>query len=338
MKSLKQKQIKFKLIALLLLALASFLISLKLGKISVSWDQIINFLTGHPVDSEIFLTLKVIRFSRGLAAFFVGALLAVSGCILQALLRNPLADTYTLGISGGGAVGASIALYLALIPAYIWLPAFSVIGAFLAVTLVLIFSMGKLKSESRSLILTGVMLSLLLGAVSIFIVSLLPIEKSQWALSWLMGEFGSPRDEWVIYFSPFCTVALAFTFLNARKLDILALGDIKAMSLGVSAKKEKTIFIFIATLFAAMAISISGLIGFIGLVSPHLARRFLKTSNHQNILAASFLIGGTLLLLADSIGRSIAAQRDIPAGSLAALIGAPILIYMLLEKKNAQSE
>ncbi len=321
-----------------ILVIVSGFISLKSGSTNISWAQIFEFIFHTHAESDSAVTLSTIRWPRTISVFYVGSVLAVAGLVLQSVLRNPLADSYTLGLSGGSAVGAAVALQLALLPTFFWIPLFSNIGALLSVFAVLFLARQTLKYESRTLILVGVMASLFLGALSIFFISLLPIEKSQAAIGWLMGEFGSTRDDWAPLLMLLSAPLLGFMFYHSRKLDALSLGDVKTLSLGYSPKREKVTFIIISTTLTAFAISVSGLIGFVGLVSPHIVRRFLKTSINKYALPASFLTGGSLLLLADSLGRVILQDREIPAGSLSALIGAPVLIYMLLEKKNAQNE
>lgn len=323
---------------LLLSVFVAALLSLKLGTIQISWSEMFSFFVGKNVQAQSSMALGFFRIPRTAAAFFVGSTLAVAGTLLQSLLRNPLADSYTLGISGGSAVGASLAMHLALLPAFISIPLFSFLGALFAVVFVLLLAGKTLKYESRTLILVGLMTSLFLGAVSVFSISILPIEKNQSALSWLMGEFGSPRDNWVATFYLLATAPWVFIFKKSAVLDILSLGDVKSVSLGLNPRREKTALILTATFLTSLAISISGLVGFVGLVSPHLARRFLKTSLHKYVLPGSFLIGGFLLMAADTLGRTLIADKEIPAGSLSAVIGAPILIFLLLERSYAQSE
>lgn len=324
-------------VIIFLISFFLFITSLKLGAIHTTWAELFSWLTGTPTNDTETLFSKV-RLPRTLAAFYVGSALATGGAILQSILRNPLADSYTLGISGGSAVGASLVLVFSLAPQMLWIPIFSNIGALLVLLLVLSLSLRTMQSGSRTLILIGLMISLFFGALSVFLVSLLPADKNQSALAWLLGEFGSPRDSWAYLFLFISTPLTLFLIFKSKALDALALGEVKAMTFGYKPKKEKIIFVSISTVLTSLAITLSGLVGFIGLVSPHIARKWLKTSKHFHILISSHMIGGCLLLCADTLGRILIEDREIPAGSLSALIGAPVLIYLLLGKSHAQTE
>ncbi|MBK9293814.1 MAG: iron ABC transporter permease [Oligoflexia bacterium] len=324
-------------LTIIFICLLVFIFSLKLGTIKISWQDLFLWLTNSPT-LNVETVLSKIRLPRAFAALFVGGGLALSGAVLQSVLKNPLADSYTLGISGGSAVGASVVLFFSLTPQIFWVPVLSNLGAFFVLALVLWLSHKSIQLQSRSLILVGIMLSLFFGALSVFMVSLLPADKAQSALMWLLGEFGSPRDSWTGLLFLITLPIVVLVFLKEKVLDALSLGEVKALSFGFKPKNEKMILVTLSTVLTSLAITLSGLVGFIGLVAPHIARRFLKTSKHLHILFSSSLIGASLLLGADTLGRILIEDKEIPAGSLSALIGAPVLIYLLVRRSNVKAE
>jgi iron complex transport system permease protein len=325
---------------LLFLCFSAVLLSLHSGSAQIKCSEILCYFfncSGSISEQSAFI-LSHLRIPRTEAAFLIGASLGTCGLVLQTLLRNPLAEPYTLGLSGGSAVGAVIALYFSFSPSTFWIPALSSVGCLISVILVLGLAKSRFQTESRTLILFGVMISLFFGAVVVSGLSILSPEKLQEALFWLLGEFGTSRDQWIgILKFPLLLGLFCFLF-KSHALDALALGEIRARALGYSPVFEMRLLIFICTLLTGISVSIVGLVGFIGLVSPHLARRFLKSSNHRHLLIASGLFGASLLTAADSLARLLAGSGEIPAGSIAALLGAPVLIFLLGAKNHAQGD
>ena len=203
--------------------------------------------------------------------------------------------------------------------------------------LVLKITNQSLQSQSRSLILAGIMFSLFCGALVVTGLSLLSPEKMQAAMFWLMGEFGTPRDKWIYWALPLQTLLCTLILWRANALDALSLGDSRALSLGFSPTKERNFFIITVALLTALSVSICGLVGFIGLVSAHIARLLIKKSSHFNLGLATLLTGALLLVVADSLGR-IVGPTEVPAGSLSAILGAPLLIFLLMRSRYAQVE
>lgn len=320
-----------KIFILFVLLIVTMLFALRVGSVQVGWDQILNFLKF----SGSSIILKDLRWPRILAAALIGGSLGSVGLVFQTLLQNPLAEPYTLGLSGGSSLGAVLALSLALTPSIFWIPFLSTMGCFIATLLVLVLARRQLEFESRSLILFGIMISLFFGAIVVTGMSVLSPEKLQSALFWLLGELGTTRDQWIYFLGPLLVVGLFLLQFKSKALDALSLGEARCLSLGFSPQRERVELILISTLLTAFGVSIAGLIGFIGLVSPHLARRFLKTSRHKVLIFGSALIGALLLVLADTIGRTVAGNVEIPAGSVAALFGAPVLIFLLVSQSHA---
>lgn len=315
--------------ALGLLFLVVIGISVHLGPVSISTQTIWEFLIGTSKDNQSSFILSHLRIPRTIAAALIGASLGICGLVLQTILKNPLAEPYTLGLSGGSSVGAMTALLFSFEPAIFWMPALSTIGCLLSVLLVVGISHRSIQFESRSIILFGVMISLFFGAVVVTGLSILSPTKLQSVIYWLMGEFGTTRDMWIKTLGPLMILIMAFIFSKSPSLDAMALGEERALSLGVNPKTLRISLVLACTLLTSMAVSIAGLVGFVGLVSPHVARRFLNTSSHRTLIVATAFLGGSLLVFADSLGRAILTQGEIPAGSVAALIGAPTLIYLL---------
>lgn len=330
-------RIKFIYTALIVASVFSFLLSLSLGAVQMSiseiWEAISGVGSSHTADT----ILWALRIPRTFAAFMVGAALSTSGLNLQTVLRNPLAEPYTLGLSGGSCLGVIVAIVLGLQPEFFWLPAGSLLGCWIAVGIVLWLAGRKMGFESRGLILFGVMVSLFCGALVVTLLSTMSPDSFQSTISWVLGEFGSTRDPWIIWIGPILFVLIILNFLRVSRLNFLQLGEARSFSLGIEPAREKMFFILISTFLTSLAVSISGLIGFVGLVSPHITRRLLKTSRHELLLPAASLVGGCLLVLADTLGRVIS-TGEVPAGSLAALLGAPILIVLLLGRAHASSE
>ena len=329
--------VRSKIIILILLAIVAILFSFHSGPVHLDWEKIYSYFRGVPLAKEDNFLIGAIRLPRTLAAFIVGAALGACGLVLQTLLQNPLAEPYTLGLSGGGSLGAVVALYLGLEPGVLWVPTLSTIGCIGATILVLGLGRRRLAFESRSLILFGVMISLFFGALVVTGLSILSPVQLQSALFWLLGQFGTSRDVWIYPLATPVIICLAIILSRSSALDAMSLGEGRAFSLGYSPRFERTLLILICTLITALAVSISGLVGFIGLVSPHLSRRILKTSRHRYLIMASLLIGGALLTLADSLARNIGTS-EIPAGSIAALVGAPLLLILLTDKANVAVE
>jgi iron complex transport system permease protein len=330
---------------ILIFVFLGFALSLQAGAAHVSftdyWQWLMHSLNpqNYPeLSSQTATIISEIRLPRTLAAALVGFALGASGLTLQTVLRNPLGEPYTLGLSGGGALGAVVALALELQPWTFWVPAGSVLGCCAAAALVLGFSSRSFGHQSRSLILFGMMISLFFGAAVVTLLSVLNPEKLQQAMNWLLGEFGTTRDQWSYHLWPMILGLFFLLIAFAKHLDHLSLGSSRSLSLGTSPKLYRGFFIIITTFITAMAVSIAGLIGFIGLVSPHIARFLIRTSRHKTLLMASSAIGSGLLLISDSLGRLINTNSEIPAGSISALIGAPILIYFLLRPGHAQAD
>ena len=316
------------IIVLLLLSLASLICSLDVGSVPLNFKDLLSISLGHGSSAYQQIILEL-RLPRTMSAFVAGGLLSLAGALLQVLLRNPLADPYVLGISGGAAIGALSAMLWGFTG--FWFSASTWIGALFS--MLLIFSLARDLGHSATptrLLLTGVIVAAGWGALISLILSVSPNEKLHGMLFWLMGDLSyahAPRMEWMILIG-----GLGCSMLLARQLNILARGELQAQSLGVSTSRLRWQLYVLSSLLTATAVTLAGGIGFIGLVVPHLLR-FWSGSDHRLLLPASVLLGGTMVVIADMLARSLWAPQQLPVGVLTALIGVPLFLYLLRVKQ-----
>ena len=314
----------FLIIALLgLLALASIGLGLVAGSLSIPGADVLAALGGGDggVGVEV---VRGLRLPRVLGAFACGGLLALAGALMQVLLRNPLADPYVLGISGGAGVGAMVALLFGL--PLLAINGLAFLGALGAMLLVFGLAHGDGSWTQTRLLLTGVIVASGCGALVALMLSVAPENRLRGMLFWLMGDLSQAAEP------EGALIALALAFIVAmpfaRELNLLARGQMQAQALGVAVARLRRTIYFLAALATAAAVTTAGAIGFIGLVVPHLVR--LATGNDQRLLLpASVLAGGSLLVLADTAARTLIAPQQLPVGVLTALIGVPVFLFLL---------
>jgi len=310
-------------IILTLLALVALLASLLNGSIDTGWSDLAAVFTGavQELGSRVILDL---RWPRAAAAFVAGALLALAGGFLQVLLRNPLADPYVLGISGGAATGALLTLLAGLGGA--WLEGAAFGGALLSMLLVFGISHGHGSWSMNRLLLTGVVIAAGWGAVIGFLLALSPEQDLRGMLFWLMGDLS--RAETPVAGSLVLLASIPAAVMLGRSLNVLVHGEHTAGALGVSVAALRRSVYVIASVCTATAVTGAGTVGFVGLIVPHLLR-LLGVRDHRVLLPASALLGGTLLLVADLLARTLLAPRQLPVGVLTALVGVPVFLALL---------
>ena len=270
-----------------------------------------------------------LRLPRALSAFAVGGLLAVAGCLMQVLLRNPLADPYILGVSGGAAVCALIALMLGL--GGLWVDGGAFAGALGATLLVFALAGGGPGSWTPvRLLLTGVVLAAGFAAAISLMLALGPDSSLRGMLFWLMGDlsFATRPGPRLLLLG----VAVAAGILFARHLNVLTRGELQARILGVSVAPLRAGIYLASSLLTAVAVTTAGSIGFVGLVVPHLVRS-LTGSDHRTLLPAAALAGGALLVVADTLARSLVAPRQLPVGALTAAVGVPLFLALMRRQR-----
>ena len=307
---------------LALLSVASLAVALAAGSLSIPFGEVLAALAG--ADTPVGPVVLDLRLPRALAGFACGGLLALAGALMQVLLRNPLADPYVLGISGGAGVGALLAMLLGL--AGLAVPGFAFAGALAAMLLVFGLAHGDGSWTQTRLLLTGVVVAAGCGAVVALILSIAPEQKIHGMLFWLMGDLSQAAD--IAPVLALLALALAAALPFARELNLLARGAEQALALGVAVPQLRRLVYVVASLATAGAVTTAGSIGFIGLIVPHLVR--LAIGNDQRLLLpAAVLAGGSLLVLADTLARTIVAPVQLPVGVLTALIGVPVFLYLL---------
>ena len=308
------------LIALALLALASGALALAVGSVRVPLAEVFATLLGNGSNEVV----RSLRLPRALSGFACGGLLALSGALLQVLLRNPLADPYVLGVSGGASVGALLAMLFGFAATGINGLAFA--GALSAMLIVFGLARGDGSWTQTRLLLTGDIVAAGCGAVVALLLSIAPDQQLRGMLFWLMGDLSQTGQPELMLAALALLVLLSLPF--ARELNQLARGADVALTLGVPVARLRFGVYLVASLATAVAVTQAGSIGFVGLIVPHLVR--LAVGNDQRLLLpASVLAGGTLLVLADTLARSVIAPQQLPVGVLTALIGVPAFLLLL---------
>jgi len=282
--------------------------------------------------SEIFQT---IRLPRAIMSFVAGAVLGVCGMSFQSMFRNDLATPYTLGISSGAALGAVIAikfLSLAVFPFFSLVQMFSFLGAL--ATVLLIYSAVKAKGRMNTdfLLLAGVAVNFTFSGLILFVQYLASGSESSMMIRWMTGSLDITGFEPVLKIIPALIIFPVALFLH-RELDLMRINSDIAASRGVNLKKTGNIIFFAVSFAVAIVVSQIGPVGFVGMIAPHIGRKLIS-KEHKYLTVASFLIGGMILMIADTISRTIIAPSEIPAGVITALIGGPFFLFVLIRKKS----
>jgi iron complex transport system permease protein len=275
-----------------------------------------------------------IRFPRILMGLFVGASLAITGAALQALVRNPLADPYVLGISSGAAFGATIGLALGLgsIVGGLGLPLCAFIGGGLSIVLVYGVAASQGQLPMHKLLLAGVIVNAVCSALMMFATSILNPASLYRVVLWLMGTLSAPSIPALIGIGASLMLAVVLLLRESQALNLLAVGEDAARSSGVDSDRVQRIVFLVSAVLTGAVVSVSGMIGFVGMVVPHLVR-ILCGADHRLLLPVSALGGGILLMVADTVARTVVAPAEIPVGVITALIGGPFFIYLLMTRK-----
>lgn len=315
---------------LVILAMVSVILALMAGSIHVSGSEILSGLFGS-TESMSAEVVRNLRLPRALAGFACGGLLALAGGLLQILLRNPLADPYILGISGGAGVGAILAIFLGL--GAIGINSASFVGALAAMFVVFGLAHGDGSWTQTRLLLTGVIVAAGCGALVALLMSIAPDNQLRGMLFWLMGDLSQATDPSLVLLVLAATLSISLPF--ARELNLLTRGADMAQALGVQVHGLRRGVHVVASLATAAAVTQAGSIGFVGLIVPHLVR--LAVGNDQRLLLpASVLAGGSLLVLADTLARTVIAPQQLPVGVLTALIGVPVFLFLLTRDAKAR--
>jgi len=314
--------------ALVLITLLSVLLALSVGAAKLPIDTVLAVLSGGGSSEQRAIVLEL-RLPRALMALLAGGALAMSGTVFQAVLRNPLAEPYVLGVSGGAAVGAVVAIMLGVGQSRWALPIAALAGAILTIALVLRIALQAGRAlDSRVLLLAGVIAGAFLNAIILLLLTFADVESFRSAIFWMMGSLaGASWGDTLLlgaYVIPGALLLLALT----RPLNLLALGEETAAHLGVNVTRSRIVAYLAASLLTAVSVATCGVIGFIGLIIPH-TLRLLRGGEHGFLLPASFIAGAAFLLLTDTLARTLAPPTELPVGVVTALIGVPVFVALL---------
>lgn len=318
----------------ILLILLTIFIGMGLGASSLSYDRLIPTLIGNGTFKEEFVLFSI-RLPRIFITLLAGMALALSGSILQGITRNDLADPGIIGINSGA--GFAIAIFFLFFPievgSFVYLiPLVGFLGAILIACLIYLLAYNKKSGlQPVSIVLIGVGFSIALSGAMIVLISSADRTKVDFIAKWLNGNIWGTDWPFVWAILPWLIVLIPFTLYKANRLNLLGLSEPVAIGVGVSVGKERVVLLVTAVALAAAAVSVTGGITFIGLMAPHIAKALVGPRN-QLFIPVALLLGGWLLLFADTIGRNILEPSGIPAGIMVSLIGAPYFVYLLLKK------
>lgn len=323
---------------------ALLLTCLQFGTQWIELSQVVELLTravregsadGGTIGTTGVILIQV-RLPRLLLGLLVGACLASVGVVLQALLRNPLADPYVLGVSSGAALGVALAILSGIgttVLALSALPLCGFAGGLLSLVVVYRMAASYGRLPIHSLLLAGVILNAIFSALIMFVTSIMEPNRSVGTMTWLMGTLTAPSYPALAVLTLYLLGGLFLLFKQARRLNILTLGEESARSLGIETEQVKRLVYVISALITGAVVSVSGMIGFVGMVIPHAVRLVLGT-DHRLLLPASALVGGMYLMAADTVARTLLAPAEIPVGIVTALAGGPFFIYLLVWRKD----
>ncbi|MFF2907185.1 FecCD family ABC transporter permease [Paenibacillus sp. NPDC057934] len=331
--ALVRKQRLIVLISLGLIVLTA-VISMGVGYSSLSFNRLIPVLSGHGTFKEDFVLFSV-RLPRILITLLSGMALALSGSILQSITRNDLADPGIIGINSGA--GVAIAIFFLYFPvkagSYVYiLPLVAFLGALITAALIYLFSYSRSRGlDPTRLVLVGVGFSLALSGIMIVIISSAERSKVDFIAKWIAGNIWGTDWPFIWALLPWLILLIPFTLFKSRQLNLLNLSEASAIGVGVHLDRERLLLIVVAVAAAASAVSVTGGIAFIGLLAPHIAKALVGPRN-QLFIPVAVLLGGWLLLLADTVGRNLVDPDGLPAGVMVSLIGVPYFAYLLLKK------
>nr|WP_222439265.1 iron ABC transporter permease [Sporosarcina sp. BP05] len=315
---------------------AALLVAVWLG-VSIGSVKIpISTLWNAGADATATNILWKIRMPRVVLAGLVGASLAISGAAFQGLLKNPLADPYTLGVSSGASVGAVMTLFFGISIPFLGiytLPVFSMVGA--ALTMFFVLGFARLVDRAmrmETIILTGIIFGSFLGSVLSLMIALTGEELRQ-IIGWLLGSVSMRGWSYITMILPFVVVGSFMLWMNRRELNAMLFGEERAHHLGVNVKRRKFTILIGGSILTGSAVAVSGTIGFVGLVVPHMTR-LLWGSDHRHLLTLSFMNGATLLIICDLIARTIISPTELPVGVITAFIGAPVFAFIFYKQRR----
>lgn len=302
--------------------------------ITIFWSELTNSVIPEAINANNKNIIIDIRLPRVMLAAIVGASLAIAGAAFQGLLRNPLADPFTLGISSGASVGAVMTIFFNLslpVIGLFTLPLLSISFAFMTMVVVIVFARLLDKSlRVETIILTGIIFSSFLGALISLMIALTGDELRQ-IIGWLLGSVSMRGWNYVLIILPFFIIGSLLLMMHANELNVMSFGEEHAQHIGVAVQRKKLIIMIAGSILTGAAVAVSGTIGFVGLVIPHFIR-LLIGPNHRHLLPASILVGASFLIIADLFARTVISPAELPIGVITALIGAPVFAIILMRQ------
>jgi iron complex transport system permease protein len=342
----RSKRWKLTLIGLIIALILTVIVSLDIGYALIPFSEILSILgkqvpilSGH-IDPNAFSSVNQaiildIRLPRILSAVIIGAALATSGVIFQGVFKNPMADPYVLGVSAGASLGTGIGMLYGAGLSFLGFPIVPV-AAFIAalVTIFVVYNISRVGSRvpEMTLLLSGIAVTIFLSAIFQIMQILAPNTKLHALVYWLIG--GVTNISWNIWWSifPFIFVSIILSYFFARDLNMIALGEDTAQHLGVNTERTKKLLLALAAMMTAAAVSVSGLIGFVGLMIPHITR-LIVGPDHRILMPVSVIVGAIFLVVCDAIARIATGATELPVGAITALAGGPFFIFLLRKKK-----
>lgn len=320
----------FKFTLLLVILIITFVVAMLSGISDISVVEIFKSLF-FSSDENTYTIINQIRLPRVILAIVAGAGLACSGCVFQGILRNPLADPFTLGISGGAAFGVSIGFTFGITKlSWFFLPLFGFCGALLSVSFVYLLNLKK-EFDSNSMILSGVIASYIFSSAVMLVFSISSHDQLYSAFMWLMGSLAFFDERLLPIIAVFVIVGVLFLCFLGNVINIISLGSEKSSSLGINTAKTVKYIFMLSSLITACIVSCCGVIGFVGLMIPHITRKFVG-NNNKILMPFSSIIGSIFLLICDTISRTLIAPVEIPIGVITSIIGGLFFVFLLLKK------
>jgi len=318
-----------------LIVLAALAVGLAAGPSALSLSEVVDALRAPGAQGPAADIVLRVRLPRVLLALLVGASLSVAGVLFQALLRNPLADPFVLGVSGGAALGgiSVLALGASYGLSHTAIPPAAFAGAVLTTFLLGIVTGVRGRASATSLLLTGVVFNAFASAGIVFIASYAGANESAGVFLWLIGSLATVRADIAGWVTLFLVAGLACALPLARSLNVLALGEEPALQLGVDVGRVQRVLLVAASLMVGAAVSVAGLIGFVGLIIPHLLRLVIGP-DHRLLVPASALAGAAFLVLCDTAARTLLGGRELPVGALTSLLGGPVFLWLLRRQQR----
>ena len=335
---------KIKIIAAVCVGAAAILLAIAIGSANIPPLDILRIIAyqifGFDLPEHIPSTRVSIvwynRLPRALLAFFAGASLSVSGAVMQSVLRNPLASSYTLGVSSGASLGASLVIFLGVTLPFLPMMTLPILGfTFGLGTILLVMAISRrldMRMDNHTIILTGMVFALFINAITTLMFALFR-QGTQRMILWQMGSF-SMRDWYTVYIlAPVVLAGILFIFSRKRELDVMTFGEEQAQTIGVNVKSIKMLLLVVAAALTGSTIAFVGVIGFVDLVAPHVVRKIFGPA-HRVVIPMSAIVGGTFMVLADLAARTVTAPAELPVGAVTAIIGAPFFAYVYFSRRK----